>query len=549
MAERLASIDEKELLRLLPLQEYLCPTVTPPEKREQHWRRVDELDAALWRGSITGAARACEEFFEWGTPDLVVKRFSAANSVFSAAVITSVLKSEPLSESPVIRVHDVKPSKADSGTQDVVLDCSWSAFISSCRSAMIGSRPDPSTLPPEVRMQLGLVEVARPTAAQPVVGTSRIKLPQYLVEREWPSALVDYERENAERAASKKGKRKAQAKPRTKTACETNMNIRNFMTQMPPAQVVSSQRAPEPRADSPPTEDALLPPEIASSPVPSIFSKSPPPLRRRADPSQVPTSPSPPPISTSLLPSPPPVSSRRDQPRLFFTDSEASEPETETVRKPVQEPEENARQDAAPNAAQQQEGHPDSDYDDSVVLIDPPALHAHAPPASPSKRGRRAGSKNSSSRSTTPLPKRNAASFARAGSAGVGTKDDPISLSDTDDEDAFPILRAAQSRSILSTRSTAAPKPSSFTAKPRSRDTAPELPPKPKSPPKAKATAPLASSAPPAEQQTLLQGFFKPTAKVGAATASRAKAAKPRKEKKERYRVEEKDGTEVYHFL
>lgn len=196
------------------------------------------------------------------------------------------------------------------------------------------------------------------------------------------------------------------------------------------------------------------------------------------------------------------------------------------------------------------EPEPESDHDDSVVVIESSALQASIPLLSPSKRGRRAGSKNSSSRSTTPVPKRSAASFTRAGSTGEGTKDDPISLSDSDDEDQFPMLRAAPSKGARPTRSTAAPKSPSAASKPRSRATASKSPPKPRSPPKTKKTTPLAASPAPAEQQTLLQGFFKPTAKVGGAAASASKPkAKPRKGKKEKYRVEEKDGVEVYHFL
>lgn len=569
LAEKLAAIDAQTLLNQLPLKEYLRPTVTPAEEQEVKWRRLDEPGAAvLGRGTVTGAAAACEHFFEWGTPDLVVKRFAATHSVFSANVVTSALTSEVLSESAVLRVHDVKPSKMDTGHRDVVVDCQWTTYASYCRSVMVGRRPDPSTLPPEERTRLGLVEVARPTAAQPAVETSRIKLPEYLVKKAWQSALDEYEKDKAERASAKtkKGKPKPKAKPKTKSTETGSMNIRDFMTQFPPSQAMSSQTAPAFRSDSPLAENTSTSIEVTSSPVPSIFSESPPPIRRQSVPSPVPTSPSPPPVDissslsptplqrrqsrspvptspspppveTSLSPSPPPSPRRPDQPRLFFTDSEGSEPETELASKPLPKPVQ----------AQVPEPEPESDHDESVVLIEPPAAHAPVAPLSPSKRSRRAGSKNGSSRSTTPMPKRSANSFARAGSVGVGTKDDPISLSDSDDEDVFPMLRAAPSRS---TRSTSVPKnrsakPTSAATKPRSRAAATKSPPKPKSGRKATENAtPLGASVAPTGQQTLLQGFFKPTAKVTA-----PKPAKPRREKKEKYTVEEKDGVEVYRFL
>lgn len=552
LAERLSAIDEETLLGQLPLEAYLRPVVTPPMEREQHWRPLTISEAVNFgRGTLAGAAEVCERYFEWGQPDLVVRRFAAKNSVFSAAIVSSALKSETLSESAVVRVHDIKPSKLDTGYRDVRVDCNWAAYEDQCRSAMVGSRPDPSTLPPEMRRELGLVEVARPAAAQSSAAASRVTLPEYLVRKAWPTVLDVYEKEQAERAASKGEKGKAKStKPKKQTIKDSgNMNIRHFMTQMSSSQARPHPAVvPEPSSVSPPIESVSRPTGVARSPVPSIFSESPPPRRRGSQPSPVPTSPSPPPVETSFSPSPPPSSRRRDQPRLFLTDSEGSDLEAESERR-------TARDSVQERGTQRVPGHepepePESDHDDSVVVIESSALQASIPLLSPSKRGRRAGSKNSSSRSTTPVPKRSAASFTRAGSTGEGTKDDPISLSDSDDEDQFPMLRAAPSKGARPTRSTAAPKSPSAASKPRSRATASKSPPKPRSPPKTKKTTPLAASAAPAEQQTLLQGFFKPTAKVGGAAASASKPkAKPRKEKKEKYRVEEKDGVEVYHFL
>lgn len=502
LAERLASIDSDVLLKQLPLKEYLRPTVTPEQDRDQKWRRLDDVDAAsLGRGSLTGAAQACELFFEWGTPDLVVKKFGAKHSIFTANVITSALTSEVLSESAVVRVHDVKASKLDTGQRDVVVDCQWSTYATSCRSVMVGSRPDPSTLPPDVRLELGLVEVARQAAPQPEITTSRIKLPEYLFRRAWQSALDDYEKAKEERAAGKAKKTKSKPKPKSKVTKDAagSMNIRDFLTVLPPSQTAVV----EPRSDSPP------PIEVASSPVPSIFSESPP---------AVPLSSSPP--SASISPTRLPASRTSSRPNALLVDTISSDAESE--------------------------------HDDSVVIIEPPVL---VPPLSPSKRGRRAASKNGSSRSHSPAPKRGASgTLVRGSSADVasGTKDDPISLSDSEseDDDAIPRLRMDIPRPDRATPTPSAPKRPPATAgagaKCDPRGTAasksspvPETSPVAELPRKARTPDPSTTL-----EQTRLQGFFKPHAKVGAAASKRVK-----KKEKEKYRVEEKDGVEVYHFL
>lgn len=113
--------------------------------------------------------------------------------------------------------------------------------------------------------------------------------------------------------------------------------------------------------------------------------------------------------------------------------------------------------------------------------------------------------------------------------------DNPFLLSDSDDDGAFPLLREAPSRS---SRSTSVPK-STGAPKSKGRAAAPKSSAKPRSPPKTSK-----NTTPPTEQQTRLQGFFKTTAKVGVSSAR-----KPRKEKKEKYTVEEQDGVEVYRFL
>lgn len=386
LAMDLENIAAEDLLSQLPLEEYLSPNVTPPAVRAQTWACLESTD--LGRGTLAGVAKACESFFEWGTPDLVVRKFSAKHSLFTAQVVTSALSSQKLKDSAILRIHDVKPSKLDSGHRDVVIDCQWDTYASRCREAMAGSRPDPSTLAREVRLEMGLVEVAR-QPAQPATGSSRIKIPEYLVRRAWQLALDDYEGRTVLRTAAKA--RKTQAKPKAvaKSKVPTgSLDITNFMTQIP----VPQPSRPRQPIDTGSCRNQGFPIETSTS----------------SSTQSVPRSATPPP--------------------LFLPDQNSDS---------------------------------DLDYDSSVVIV--------APPVSPSKRNRASASKGDScpSRSGSPVLKRGVAASllsdagSRASSTfapGSGTKDDPIALSDSSDEEDAPLrCRTNHTPSASASSSTSAP--------------------------------------------------------------------------------------------
>lgn len=64
---RLADFPDKKVV-----QSYLQPAVSPPGKG---WPGFAKGNAVAGRGTLEGLALACEKYFEWGTRDIVVRRF------------------------------------------------------------------------------------------------------------------------------------------------------------------------------------------------------------------------------------------------------------------------------------------------------------------------------------------------------------------------------------------------------------------------------------------------------------------------------------------
>jgi Holliday junction resolvase YEN1 len=228
-----------KLLQLAPasflpahvLSAYLTPSTSSPTDKTQGWPGFGWGQASYMRGKarrsgrgdIEGMARACERFFEWGTKDLVGKKFGGENlGVWLAELVSearelvdTTLETDP-SPPHVAKITGKRndPTNPDLSEYRLVID--QRNYLARTSGAMEGTRMDPKDLRPEERARLGMKDR---TGAEDVVEQEPLKeevkvwIAEYLVREAWPRVVVVYEEgiRKKEAAKAKRGKKAVNA--------------------------------------------------------------------------------------------------------------------------------------------------------------------------------------------------------------------------------------------------------------------------------------------------------------------------------------------------
>lgn len=284
-SNKLSALSPSQLFPTSTLDAYLSPCTSPLDDASQGWPGFGQGSCSMTRGKarhegrgdMEGMAAACEKYFEWGTKDLVCKKFAGESvGVFGAEImnaareavrardslnlgvgigsektpskITSFFQqsvSSPISSKSVgisripnpssqqrdgipahiVLIHSERTSK-DGTETDYRISFQQDEYVERCRNAMLGIRVDPSELPQEERDRLGLADHGDKDYDDKVSATQtaskseiRIWLPQYLVRMAWPGLVKDYDDKLAAKTASKSKTLKKKAHP-----AKTNAN-------------------------------------------------------------------------------------------------------------------------------------------------------------------------------------------------------------------------------------------------------------------------------------------------------------------------------------
>lgn len=284
-SNKLSALSPSQLFPMSTLDAYLSPCTSPLDDASQGWPGFGQGSCSMTRGKarregrgdMEGMAAACEKYFEWGTKDLVCKKFAGESvGVFGAEImnaareavrardslslgvgigsektpskITSFFQqsvSSPISSKSVgisripnpssqqrdgipahiVLIHSERTSK-DGTETDYRISFQQDEYVERCRNAMLGIRVDPSELPQEERDRLGLADHGDKDYDDKVSATQtaskseiRVWLPQYLVRMAWPDLVKDYDDKLAAKTASKSKTPKKKAHP-----AKTNAN-------------------------------------------------------------------------------------------------------------------------------------------------------------------------------------------------------------------------------------------------------------------------------------------------------------------------------------
>lgn len=270
------------------------------------------------RGDLVGFAKACERFFEWGTKELVAKKFASESvGLFGSELITCarervrqrdpvvsttspaptkqidrtppspggritsffqssasrssrkevIKRRQSFIEMPthVIKIHSIRSDPTNPALNEYRVAFATNHYIKRCHEVMDGHRVDPKELDTEARADLGLVDkesdIPSATQTAPVKEEARVWIPEYLVKEGWPELVEAYE---AELTAKAKSKPKSKTTKSTKKASAANGENSQafksfFLTQRPTA-------PPQPSSSDVEEEEVLedLPPRSSS---------------------------------------------------------------------------------------------------------------------------------------------------------------------------------------------------------------------------------------------------------------------------------------------
>lgn len=268
-SNKLSAMSPSQLFPTSTLDAYLSPCTSPLDDPSQGWPGFGQGSCSMargkarseGRGDMEGMAAACEKYFEWGTKDLVCKKFAGESvGIFGAEImnaareavrardslglgvgigpektpsrITSFFqqsvpspissKSTGASQFPnpatqlrdtvpphIVQIHSERTSK-DGTEKDYRISFHQDVYVERCRNAMLGIRVDPSELPQEEKNRLGLADHADKDNDDKVSATQtaskseiRVWLPQYLVREAWPELVKAYDDKLAAKTASK----------------------------------------------------------------------------------------------------------------------------------------------------------------------------------------------------------------------------------------------------------------------------------------------------------------------------------------------------------
>jgi Holliday junction resolvase YEN1 len=336
---RAAELQVRDPLTLFPafaLDAYLRPA-TSPDDPSQGWPGFGNGEAVFQkrgkatsegRGDMESFAKACEKFFEWGTKDLVAKKFASESvGLFGSELVTcarervrlrdpapskATVKSVDREDIPrgshitaffqstsgssrsttrpnkprksfqdmpahVIKIHSSRPDPTNPDLKELRISFTPTAYIKRCHDVMDGHRVDPKDLDESERATLGLVgkddagdKVDLPTQKAEV----RLWIAEYLVQEAWPELIKAHEEELAAKAKPKPKAKKVVMKGTKDKRGENTAAFKSFFT--PTHRPPSSQRAETPEEEEEPLEyrpsasrDSTLTPPPPSSPLPS----------------------------------------------------------------------------------------------------------------------------------------------------------------------------------------------------------------------------------------------------------------------------------------
>lgn len=271
-AKSLAALEPSQVIDLDALDSYMRPK-TSGDDPIRGWQGFTSSGRGGTgrnggRGDIEGLARACERFFEWGTRDLVVKRFvsesvgtfgsdivhSARSKVLqrdqaetlaagvkdgrlqsyfpiTAAATSSNKKSDSaaaVSRSPelsypdyIVKIERTRPDPTNTDLTEYRVQYRTDGFVKRVQHAMEGSRVDPKNLSAEERAALGMKAIEQDEGddeepAKADKGLARLWIADWLVRDAWPDLVREWEE-----AEAAKSKPKAKTHSRTVSANST----------------------------------------------------------------------------------------------------------------------------------------------------------------------------------------------------------------------------------------------------------------------------------------------------------------------------------------
>lgn len=315
-AAKLGSVDPSSLFPTFALDAYLRPSTSPLHDTSAGWPGFGNGESVYQkrgkarnegRGDLTGLARACERFFEWGTKDLVAKKFASESvglfgselvncarqrvrlrdprkaSPASGKEVESSTDAPTTSGSPVspitsffrssstrapsrrpsftslpsqiVRIHSVRQDPTNPVQNEYRVSFSTTDYIERCHDAMDGHRVDPKDLDADARVELGLVDkddappssqAGGSTATQEArKSEARVWIAEYLVKEAWPELVEAYEAELAAKAKSKTKPKKPTKKTKTGGGENAEAFKSFFLTQRPTSQARSSPASTE----------------------------------------------------------------------------------------------------------------------------------------------------------------------------------------------------------------------------------------------------------------------------------------------------------------
>lgn len=331
-ATKLADVDPSSLFPTGALDAYLRPATSPLHDPSQGWPGFGHGEPVYQkrgrarmegRGDLDGFAKACERFFEWGTKDLVAKKFASESvGLFGSELVTCArervrqrdpvtsesstahakqIDNDDTSPSPstgritsffrsststktrpaerrrsfenmpthVLKIHSVRSDPTNAELNEYRVSFATTEYIKRCHEVMDGHRVDPKELDTESRAELGLVDKDTdipPPASQPasVKEEARVWIPEYLIKEAWPELVETYEAELAAKAKPKSKPKPKSTKSTKKGSTASGENTQAFksffLTQRP---TVPAQPASSDVEEEEVLED--LPPRMPSS--------------------------------------------------------------------------------------------------------------------------------------------------------------------------------------------------------------------------------------------------------------------------------------------
>jgi Holliday junction resolvase YEN1 len=320
---RASELQVKDPLTLFPafaLDAYLRPATSSADP-SQGWPGFGNGEAVFQkrgkarsegRGDMEGFATACERFFEWGTKDLVAKKFASESvGLFGSELVTcarervrlrdpvsakTTVKEKQTEDTPrsshitsffqstsgssrstskpnrprksfqdmpahVIKIHSSRQDPTNPDLKELRISFTSTAYIKRCHDVMDGHRVDPNELDESERATLGLVgkddDISTTTPAPTAPKTEvRLWISEYLVQEAWPELIQAYEEELAAKAKPKPKVKKMIKKAVKETRGENTEVFKSFFTQ-PQTQtqrVPQTQRAISPEEEEEPLE-------------------------------------------------------------------------------------------------------------------------------------------------------------------------------------------------------------------------------------------------------------------------------------------------------